>query len=102
MYGDIGNLEASYAYAAKSMKIDWEGLGAAEGIHIANAGGLWQGVVCGFGGLMGMDAAGKPVVEPRLPQHITGIRYTVSLKGTRYRICVEKDRVQIKECEEDR
>lgn len=102
VYGDIGNLEASYAYAAKSMKIDWEGLGAAEGIHIANAGGLWQGVVCGFGGLMGIDAAGKPVVEPRLPQHITGIRYTVSLKGTRYRICVEKDRVQIKECEEDR
>lgn len=102
VYGDIGNRKASYDYAVKSMRLDWEDHGAAEGIHIANAGGLWQGVVCGFGGLMGADEAGRPLVKPHLPGHIQRIRYPVSLKGKRYQVCVEKDRVQIKECEEDK
>lgn len=101
VYGDLGDKKASYDYAVKSMRLDWEDQGAAEGIHIANAGGLWQGVVCGFGGLLGVDESGRPLVRPQLPEHIVRIRYPVSLKGKKYQVCVEKDHIQIKECEED-
>lgn len=99
VYGDIGEKEKSYEYAVKSMKLDWEEKGAAEGIHIANAGGLWQGVICGFGGLDGIDEAGAPRINPRLPEHISEIRYKIYLKGTWYQVCAEKDSVKIEECE---
>lgn len=98
VYGDLGEKEKSYDYAVKSMKLDWENKGAAEGIHIANAGGLWQGVVCGFGGLCGIGPDGCPKVEPKLPDHITRITYPVCLSGKKYRVTVEKDAVEIKEC----
>lgn len=98
VYGDLEEKEKSYDYAVKSMKLDWENRGAAEGIHIANAGGLWQGVVCGFGGLRGADQDGRPKVEPKLPDHITRITYPVCLSGKKYRVIVEKDAIEIKEC----
>lgn len=101
VYGDIGDLQKSYDYAVKSMRLDWEEHGAAEGVHIANAGGFWQGVVCGFGGLRGMDEEGRPLIKPQLPEHITGIRYTVFLRGRQYRVCIENNHVQIKEHRDD-
>lgn len=99
VYGDLGECEKSYEYAVKSMNIDWGEKGAAEGIHIANAGGLWQGIVCGFGGLSGIEPDGGPHIEPHLPEHISEISYSVSLRGKWYRITVKKESTEIKECE---
>ena len=99
VYGDLEESEKSYAHAVKSMRIDWEEKGAAEGIHIANAGGLWQGVVCGFGGLSGIYPDGSLRVEPALPEHIRRITYPICVSGKRYLVTVEKDKAEIKERE---
>lgn len=97
VYGDLDEKEKSYAYAVRSMRLDWSEKGAAEGIHIANAGGLWQGVVCGFGGLKGMDQVGKLRIEPNLPEHITQITYPVCLCAKKYKVTVSQSGVKIKE-----
>lgn len=89
LYGDMGDLEKSYEYVEKSMGIDWGSKGCAEGIHIANAGGLWQGVVTGFGGLNGWDEQGQPIITPRLPKHIRKITYKVCIGGIWHEIKCE-------------
>lgn len=97
VYGDLGEMRKSYEYAVKSMNIDWAEKGAAEGIHIANAGGLWQGVVCGFGGLSGVTQESVLKITPRLPEHISEIRYSMCFKEKWYKVIVRKDMVEIKE-----
>lgn len=44
-----------------------------DGMHIASAGGTWQSVVCGFGGLRIKN--GQPTFKPWLPQSWTGLRF---------------------------
>ena len=44
-----------------------------DGMHIASAGGTWQSVVCGFGGLRIKN--GQPTFKPWLPQSWTGLQF---------------------------
>lgn len=97
VYGEIGDRRRSYEYAVKSMKLDWEEEGAAEGIHIANAGGLWQGVLCGFAGLRGVDEEGQVKICPNLPEHISEVRFSACVKGKWYKIRVTDQKTEIKE-----
>ena len=57
---------------------------AADGIHMASAGGLWQAIVFGFAGLE-LTPDG-PRVTPRLPPGWQGLRFTVYHRGKRHRI----------------
>ena len=65
--------------------------GAAEGIHIANCGGIWQGVVLGFAGMeWGYDTQ-QPVFHPRLPENWKSLSFSVCMNGKRWQV-VNRDR----------
>jgi hypothetical glycosyl hydrolase len=85
---DIGDLERSYDLFRKASEID---LGpnmksSDQGVHAASLGGIWQIVVCGFGGLR--IAGGKLRINPKLPPPIRSIRYPLTWRGNPLEITV--------------
>jgi trehalose/maltose hydrolase-like predicted phosphorylase len=55
---------------------------AGEGIHAASAGGVWQAVVFGFGGIeLGADG---PVAKPHLPPTWTRLKFNIHWRGKWY------------------
>ena len=51
-----------------------------DGIHAASAGGVWQAVVFGFGGIQLKDSA--PVATPHLPPTWTRLKFKLNWRGT--------------------
>lgn len=78
-----GDPETGYRHfmrAARADLLDVRG-NAADGIHGASAGGLWQAVVFGFAGLR-VDEAGW-TVSPALPTSWTRLRFSFRYRGER-------------------
>ena len=55
-----------------------------DGVHIASAGGVWNALVYGFGGLR--DYRGRISIDPRLPQGWSSLRFGFRLQGSRVRL----------------
>jgi beta-phosphoglucomutase len=72
---DLNQPEAAYTHFLRSALVDLEDvrLNASEGIHGASAGGVWQAVVFGFGGIR-MTQFG-PVACPNLPANWTRLKF---------------------------
>ncbi|MDX9954999.1 MAG: glycoside hydrolase family 65 protein [Anaerolineae bacterium] len=76
-----GDVEAAYAHFLHSARTDLQDVrgNSHEGIHAATAGGVWQAVIFGFGGIRiteeGLTAA------PRLPQGWTRLRFRLHYHG---------------------
>lgn len=64
------------------------------GVHTASFGGIWQGVVYGFGGLRMLG--GKLRIEPLLPDEWTKLSYTVIWHGQNLEVCATKENVTVK------
>ena len=87
---DLDNRELAYSFYRKAAEID---LGmnmksSDHGIHAASLGGLWQIIVCGFGGIR--MVGGKLRIEPMLPKQITQITYPIYWKGNLLEVVVTK------------
>mgnify|MGYP003817336247 CR=1 FL=1 len=54
-----------------------------DGVHIASAGGVWNALVYGFGGLR--DHGGRISIDPRLPKSWPALRFGFRLAGSRVR-----------------
>lgn len=52
-----------------------------DGVHIASAGGVWNALVYGFGGLR--DHSGRISLDPRLPAGWKALRFGFGLSGSR-------------------
>jgi len=55
---------------------------AKEGIHAASAGGVWQAIVFGFGGIRTTDT--YPQTNPHLPDHWTRLKFKLQWRGQWY------------------
>jgi len=93
---DLGNRDLAYSLYRQAAAID---LGtnmksSDHGIHGASFGGLWQIVVCGFGGMRMID--GKLRIEPMLPKEITQIAYPVYWKGNLLEVIVNHEILCVK------
>lgn len=66
----LGKEDEAMAFLNRVINIDMDDnkLGAEEGIHIANCGGLWQLVVFGFAGMKTAFESDEIVFEPHLPK----------------------------------
>ncbi len=87
---ELGEPEEAYEHFMRAALVDLEDLrgNAADGIHAASAGGLWQAVVFGFGGVR-LTAAG-PVANPRLPAHWTRLKFRLQYRGRWYDFDLEQ------------
>jgi beta-phosphoglucomutase len=81
---ELGEPDTAYEHFMRAALVDLEDLrgNTADGIHAASAGGLWQAVVFGFGGVH-LTADG-PVASPRLPAHWTRLQFRFQHRGQWY------------------
>ena len=92
----MGDAEEAYSLFEKALAIDLDG-GAAEGIHIANCGGIWQGVVMGFCGMDWCYCRDDLHFTPHLPAHWQEVSFRIVWHGAAHRIRVTHDGVSVEE-----
>lgn len=97
LFSKIGETEAAYDYMLKASGIDFDELGCGEGIHIANCGGIYQGVIYGFAGLINPMFTEKLEFRPNLPDTVSEINFKLNFKNKLYNILVTKDTVEVVE-----
>ncbi len=78
---DLGTTDP-YAQFMQAALVDLEDTrgNAGEGIHAASAGGVWQSVIFGFGGIQLKDSG--PVATPHLPPTWTHLKFKLHWRGT--------------------
>ena len=98
----LGLTEESGPFFAHARETDMnEGLGgAAEGIHIANCGGIWQAVVVGYAGMRWAYDSPHPEFHPRLPRQWKSLAFALLYRGKRYTVRIVGDRVDMHEVTE--
>ncbi|MCD8022358.1 MAG: family 65 glycosyl hydrolase, partial [Lachnospiraceae bacterium] len=87
---DMREMDLAYDFFEKSTQIDLGPVMTTSdaGIHTASFGGIWQGVVYGFGGLRMLG--GKLRIDPVLPEAWSRLVYTLIWKGQTLQVEVEK------------
>ncbi|MGA7936363.1 MAG: beta-phosphoglucomutase, partial [Kovacikia sp.] len=91
---DVGLLEEAYQRFLQAALVDLEELrnNAAEGIHGASAGGVWQAIVFGFGGIKLTDDG--PVAHPHLPPDWTRLKFKLHWRGVWHEFDLHESELQ--------
>lgn len=78
---DLDKTSVAYEYFMQAVMVDLEDVrgNAADGIHGASAGGIWQAVVFGFGGFQIVE--NEPVANPHLPPSWTRLKFKIHWRG---------------------
>lgn len=78
---DVGRPDDAYQHFIRAVRADLRDVrgNARDGIHGASAGGTWQAVVFGFGGLRVTDQ--RWTLKPRLPKHWQRLCFKFYYKG---------------------
>lgn len=93
---EVGYQELALEYFLDGIFVDLADLhhNAADGVHVASAGGVWTSLVCGFGGMR--DHFGYLTFDPRLPAAWPELAYTLTWHGTRLRITLRRDEMIVR------
>lgn len=93
---EIGREDLSMRYFLETLYTDVANLHAntSDGVHLACAGGLWQILVSGFGGLR--DNGGSQLsIDPHLPSEWTSLNYRIQIKGGILEVRVTHEEVTV-------
>ncbi|MDK8507034.1 MAG: glycosyl hydrolase family 65 protein [Corynebacterium amycolatum] len=92
---ELGLQEQAMDFFLRGLYVDLANLhgNAADGVHVASAGGVWQSLVYGFGGFRDHD--GRYSIDPRLPEDWSGLTYRVTIRGCRIRVTVRGRTVEV-------
>lgn len=88
---DLGKSAEAYKYFMQAALVDLEDVrgNANDGIHAASAGGVWQAVILGFGGIQLTD--NQPVAKPHLPPGWTRLRFKLHWRGKLHEFDLRQD-----------
>lgn len=88
----IGDAKKAYRYLKRAAFIDLLNLqkNTREGIHAANAGGVWQVVIFGFAGV-DIDEAGELSIKPSMPKEWQSLKFRLHHRGRLLEITVYGD-----------
>ncbi|YAL83895.1 glycoside hydrolase family 65 protein [Dermacoccaceae bacterium W4C1] len=91
---EVGYTELAYQYFLQAAYVDLGNLHAntSDGAHIASIGGVWSGLVFGFGGFRD-HGNGTWTFDPRLPSEWKSLTFRITLRGTRLRVNLTTDAV---------
>jgi alpha,alpha-trehalose phosphorylase len=91
---EVGYHELALKYFTSGLFVDLADLhhNAADGVHVASAGGVWSALVYGFGGMR--DHNGRITLDPRLPETWEALTFRITLKDTRVRVDLRQDQVE--------
>ncbi len=81
---DLDQPEAAYEHFMRAALVDLADVrgNAHEGIHAASAGGVWQAVIFGFGGVQFTPHG--PIAAPKLPAHWKRLAFQLQWQGQTY------------------
>ncbi|MGX1900071.1 putative glycosyl hydrolase [Thermolongibacillus altinsuensis] len=93
---DMDDRELAYELFERAARID---LGpnmksSDHGMHTASIGGIWQSVVCGFGGVRMLD--GKLRINPKLPKQWKKLVFPIYWRGDRLEVTVTHETLHVK------
>lgn len=79
---EVGYQDLAREYFEESIFVDLGDLhnNAADGVHVASAGGVWTSLVSGFGGMR--DHGGQLTFDPRLPADWNALAFHLEVHGT--------------------
>jgi kojibiose phosphorylase len=88
----MGDVDSAYEHFIRAVRADLRDVrgNAGDGIHAASAGGAWQAVVFGFGGLH-IHPDGRWETHPRLPKHWKRLSFRFSLRGQQHIVTIGPD-----------
>jgi len=88
---EVGYQDLALEYFAQSIFVDLGDLhhNAADGVHVASAGGVWTALVAGFGGMR--DHWGELSFDPRLPADWPSLSFPLHWHGTRLQVTITAD-----------
>ncbi|WP_309065437.1 glycoside hydrolase family 65 protein [Microbacterium sp.] len=95
MAAEVGYQELAQEYFEQAIFVDLGDLhhNAADGVHVASAGGVWTALVCGFGGMR--DYHGELSFDPRLPVDWPELSYPLQWQGSSLYVTVNRDRLRV-------
>ncbi len=101
MAAEVGHHDLALEYFRSSLFVDLVDThrNAADGVHVANAGGGWAGAVYGFAGFYdhGMESTDPGIeFDPRLPQSWDRLAFNLYRHGTHIHVELTKDRLTIR------
>lgn len=78
----VGDETKAYRYLRRAAFLDLVNLqkNTREGIHAANAGGVWQTVIFGFAGIT-MEESGILAIRPHMPKEWQGLEFKLHYRG---------------------
>jgi len=92
------DLALRYFHAALYVDLDDRHNNTADGVHVASTGGVWSALVSGFGGFRDHGAGqgdDQWLLDPRLPASWSSLVYRLTLRGTRVRVTVRADELEL-------
>jgi alpha,alpha-trehalose phosphorylase len=97
---EVGYAELALRYflAALFVDLDDRHNNTSDGVHVASTGGVWSALVSGFGGFRdnGSDNGDRQwQIDPRLPASWECLVYRITLRGTRVRVTVRTDELEL-------
>ncbi|MCC2031039.1 glycoside hydrolase family 65 protein [Microbacterium allomyrinae] len=98
---EVGYQDLALEYFRQSIFVDLADLhhNAADGVHVASAGGVWTALVSGFGGMR--DHFGELSFDPRLPAAWPSLEFVLHWHGTRLEIEVTREQIRVRAAEGD-
>ncbi len=95
MAAEVGHPDLAADYFERMLYVDLADKhgNAADGVHIASAGGTWQAVVGGFGGMR--DDGGRLRFDPRLPAGWEALEFKLRWRGARLTARVTRDAISL-------
>lgn len=92
---EVGHPRLAEYYFRQGLYVDLADLhrNTADGVHIASAGGVWNALVYGFGGMR--DGGGRLSFDPRLPESWSKLTFRLAVRGSRLRIAVEQELITV-------
>lgn len=92
---EVGYQDLALEYFRQSIFVDLADLhhNAADGVHVASAGGVWTALVSGFGGMR--DHFGELSFDPRLPADWPELAFVLHWHGTRLQITITRDELRV-------
>ena len=93
MAAEVGHQKAALDYFRAGLFVDLGNLhgNTADGVHIASAGGVWNALVHGFGGMRHDE--GRISFDPRLPEGWPELVFPLTVRGSRIRVRLVREEI---------
>ena len=93
---EVGYHDLAYRYFLSALFVDLADRhgNTSDGVHVASTGGVWSALASGFGGFRDLGG-GQWCLDPRLPDAWESLTFRLTLRGTRVRVTVRQEELEL-------